>query len=94
MNNEEELYQRCIELERKGYALEDKIQEMLDYLLKTHITLEEMEEVQRIATGEKTEYKVLTRDTTIQELMEAFGIKGKKEKENKNEQSYVNRSLD
>ena len=40
MNNEEELYQRCIELERKRYALEDTIQEMLDYLLKTHITIE------------------------------------------------------
>ena len=53
MNNEEELYERCIELERKRYKLEDKIQEILDYLLKTHITIEEMEEVQRIATEEK-----------------------------------------
>lgn len=55
MNNEEELYQRCIELERKGYALEDKIQEILDYLLHTHITIEEFEEVQRIAIEEKKE---------------------------------------
>lgn len=79
-NQEQELFERCIELERKGYELEDKIQDILDYVVKTHITLEEMEEVQRIATGEKTEYKVLTRDTTIKELMEAWDIKGKKRK--------------
>lgn len=48
MNNEEELYQRCIELERKRYALEDKIQEMLDYLMKSSITLKEMEELELI----------------------------------------------
>lgn len=80
MNNEDELFEACIELRRRVNDLEDKIQEILDFLVKTHITLEEMEEVQRIATGEKTEYKVLTRDTTIKELMEAWGIKGKKEK--------------
>ena len=64
MNNEDELFMRCVELDIKRYALEDKIQEILDYLLGTHITIEEFEEVQRIATEEK---------------------------ENKNEQSYVNR---
>lgn len=48
MNNEEELYQRCIELERKRYALEDKIQEILDYLMKSSITLKEMEELELI----------------------------------------------
>lgn len=48
MSNEEELYQRCIELERKGYALEDKIQEILDYLMKSSITLKEMEELELI----------------------------------------------
>lgn len=55
MNNEEELYQRCIELERKRYALEDKIQEILDYLMKSSITLKEMEEVEMIASEEKRE---------------------------------------
>lgn len=48
MNNEEELYERCIELERKRYKLEDKIQEILDYLMKSSITLEEMEELELI----------------------------------------------
>lgn len=48
MNNEEELYERCIELERKRYKLEDKIQEILDFLVKTHITINEMEEVEMI----------------------------------------------
>ena len=48
MNNEEELYQRCIELERKRYVLEDKIQEILDYLMKSSITLKEMEELELI----------------------------------------------
>lgn len=53
MNNEDELFMRCVELDIKRYELEDKIQEILDYLLGTHITIEEFEEVQRIATGEK-----------------------------------------
>lgn len=55
MNTEEELFERCIELEHKRYELEDKIQEMLDYLLGTHITIEEFEEVQRIATEKEKE---------------------------------------
>ena len=45
MTNEDELYQRCIELERTRYALEDKIQDILDYLMKSSITLKEMEEL-------------------------------------------------
>ena len=49
MNNEDELFMRCVELDLKRYELEDKIQEILDYLLKTHITIEEFEEVQEIA---------------------------------------------
>ena len=53
MNNEEELFMRCVELDIKRYELEDKIQEILDYLLGTHITIEEFEEVQRIATEGK-----------------------------------------
>ena len=46
----EELYQRCIDLDRKKYELEDKIQAILDYLVKTHITLEEMKKVEEIAS--------------------------------------------
>lgn len=57
MNNEEELYQRCIELERKRYALEDKIQEILDYLIYTHITIEEFEVVQEIANKKEEKEK-------------------------------------
>ena len=49
MNNEDELFMRCVELDLKRYELEDKIQEILDYLLHTHITIEEFEEVQEIA---------------------------------------------
>ena len=39
----EELYERCIELGGIKYALEDKIQDILDFLVHSHITLEEME---------------------------------------------------
>ena len=45
----EELYQRCIDLEHMRYGLQDKIEEILDYLVKSHITVEEMEGVQKIA---------------------------------------------
>lgn len=44
----EELYERCIELEHIRYNLQDKIQTILDYLVKTHITIEEMEKVEEI----------------------------------------------
>jgi hypothetical protein len=53
MNNEEELFETCIELRRRVNDLEDKIQEILDFLVKTHITVHEMEEVEMIATEEK-----------------------------------------
>ena len=49
MNNEDELFEACINLRRNVYNLEDKIQEILDYLLGTHITIEEFEKVQEIA---------------------------------------------
>lgn len=44
----EELYQRCIELEGIRYDLQDKIQEILDFLVHSHITVEEMKKVQEI----------------------------------------------
>ncbi len=68
MNNEDELFMRCVQLDIKRYELEDKIQEILDYLLHTHITLEEFDDVQRIITGEETEYKRLNRNTPISDL--------------------------
>lgn len=46
---EKELFERCIELEHIRYELEDKIEDILDYLVHTHITLEEMERVGEIA---------------------------------------------
>lgn len=51
VNQEEELFERCIELERIRYALEDKIEDILDFLVKSHITIEEMKQVQRVAYG-------------------------------------------
>lgn len=45
----EELYERCIDLEHIRYGLQDKIENILDFLLKSHITVEEMEKVQEIA---------------------------------------------
>ena len=58
MNNEDELFMRCVELDIKRYELEDKIQEILDYLLGTHITIEEFEEVQRIANKDSKEKEI------------------------------------
>ncbi len=43
-----ELYDRCIELERIRYGLEDKIQAILDFLVHSNITLEEMKKVEEI----------------------------------------------
>ena len=45
----DELFERCIELEHIRYGLQDKIEDILDFLLKSHITVEEMEKVQEIA---------------------------------------------
>lgn len=47
----EELYERCMELGNIKWELEDKIQDILDYLVHTHITIEEMEKVEEIASG-------------------------------------------
>lgn len=44
----QELYDRCIELEGIRYDLQDKIQEILDFLVHSHITVEEMKKVQEI----------------------------------------------
>ena len=47
----EELYDRCIELDRKRYVLEDRIEAILDFLCHSNITIEEMDKVQEIAYG-------------------------------------------
>ena len=52
----QELYDRCIELERIRYDLQDKIQEVLDFLVHSHITLEEMQVVQEIVEKEMMTY--------------------------------------
>ena len=43
-----ELYERCIELEHIRYGLEDKIEAILDFLVHSNITLEEMKKVEEI----------------------------------------------
>jgi hypothetical protein len=48
----QELYQRCIELEGIRYDLQNKIQNILDYLVHSHITVEEMKKVQEILERE------------------------------------------
>lgn len=55
MTDEDELFMRCIQLDIERYELQDTIQEMLDFLYKTHITIEEFKEVQRIANREDKE---------------------------------------
>lgn len=52
----QELYDRCIELERIRYDLQDKIQEILDFLVHSHITLEEMKVIQEIVEKEMMTY--------------------------------------
>lgn len=52
MEQLDELYERCIELEHIRYDLQDKIEDILDFLMKSHITVEEMEQVQKIAYGD------------------------------------------
>lgn len=49
---EEELFERCLYLEGKRFEKEDLIEEMLDYLVKTNITLEEMIELEIMVYGE------------------------------------------
>ena len=49
----EELYERCLELEFIRYCLQDKIEDILDYLVHSHITLEEMNKVQEIVERKK-----------------------------------------
>lgn len=50
---EQEFFERCLILEGIRYELEDRIEDMLDYLMKSNITLEEMDEVDKIAHGTK-----------------------------------------
>lgn len=49
---EEELFERCLYLEGKRFEKEDLIEQMLDYLVKTNITLEEMIELEIMVYGE------------------------------------------
>ena len=49
---EEELFERCLYLEGKRFEKEDLIEEMLDYLVKTNITLEKMINLEIMVYGE------------------------------------------
>ena len=44
----DELYDRCIELEHVRYNLQDKLEEIIESLLHSHITIEEMDKINRI----------------------------------------------
>ena len=55
MNNEDELFMRCVQLDLRRYELEDKIEEILDFLLHTHITIEEFKELQEIVNKKEEE---------------------------------------
>ncbi len=57
MNNEDELFMRCVQLDLKRYELEDKIEEILDFLLHTHITIEEYKELQEIVNRKDEKYE-------------------------------------
>ena len=48
---EQELFERCLTLEGIRYELEDKIEDILDFLMKSNITLEEMYKIEEIAYG-------------------------------------------
>lgn len=56
---EQELFERCFTLEGKKFELQDTIEDILDYLMKTNITPEEMNEVQNIAYQQYNEYPKL-----------------------------------
>ena len=45
---EDELYERCIYLERLRYSLEDKIDAIIETLLHSSISIEEMEKIGEI----------------------------------------------
>jgi hypothetical protein len=47
----EELYERCINLEYIRYELEDKIGAILNCLLHSNITLEQMDKIHKIIEG-------------------------------------------
>lgn len=51
-SNEEELFERILYLEGIRYEKEDLIEDILDYLLKTNITMEQMVELQTMVYGE------------------------------------------
>lgn len=57
MNNEDELFMRCVQLDLRRYELEDKIEEILDFLLHTHITIEEYKELQEIVNRKDEKYE-------------------------------------
>lgn len=44
----DELYDRCIELEHIRWNLEDKIQAIIEFLVHSSISIEEMEKIEGI----------------------------------------------
>ena len=56
---EQEFYERCLYLEGIKFDLKDTIENMLDYLMTTNITPEEMNEIQNIAYKQNNIYPEL-----------------------------------
>ena len=46
--DEEELYDRIFDLKNKVYLLEDKLEEIRQFLLKSSLSIEDMEKVGKI----------------------------------------------
>lgn len=47
----DELYDRCIELEHIRYKSQDKLEEIIECLLHSNITIEEMDKISKIIGG-------------------------------------------
>lgn len=48
MESEEELYEHCIGLSRQKNELLEKLEKIINYLYKTHLTIEEFKEIMKI----------------------------------------------
>lgn len=69
-NNEQEFFERVMYLEGIRYDLEDTIENILDYLLKTNITMEQMIELQKIAYKDKVDYPNI--NINLKKALEVF----------------------
>lgn len=66
---EKEFFERCLVLEGIRFELQDKIEDILDFLMKSNITVEEMYKIQEIAYGETYTPKY---DKELKKALEIF----------------------